>query len=345
MGGSSSSGEGAERFLEAFALDPKGMVMTANLAVALRTRRLPPTVCARWLSRCAEEYGDYPIEATRAMEVFGRVMEAWHAEFFFHAPVQFAPDTYVALVLCASVFFPLSYPKAQQEGTHFIAAEFFQARGSDPPALYRERSSGPQDSGWNDDDLARLALDLEEAMDLYPNRPLVLGGGFRAVFVTSADAPDWRERRRRAMTERCGDAIRDYLGVDWKKDEVLVEIRPRHTLDSLIDTGRRVAAPTAFEAWRHDFFRQHGPGTVPHDWGLTVDFALLRDASAADSPVDGALEAILDQLSLEPISNTIEITPVGPVRKANQVTVNDHLRHLLNGSTMEEARRTVLGTP
>lgn len=340
-------------FLQALALTPAGRVVIANLAIALRQEARLRTTCAHCLGSCAADYAAAvaggPRDGTHALKVFRKVAERDHDRLFFQAPLATLPPAPIGVVVCASLFFPQSLADAQKRGSLFFPPEYFRAPPDRLPVLYRERSAEPPDSGLNEDELARLAADIEEALDNAPRRagapqPLALGRGCYAVFVTRTDREAWVSLCESARSRKQADGVRDHLGVPWWRGEVLVELRVRRPLDALARDGRKVARPTAFEAWRHDYFRHRAQPAAEDDWGWTVDFSRLAEA-AAGAPVEGAPELVLDMLPLEPVSGAVEVDALGEIggNAPAKASLERHLECLLRGRTIEEEIAMILG--
>lgn len=317
---------------------PTGASIVINLAHALMTHRIEPGPCRSWLCACASAYQN-DRRGRSALQVFQSTMETKFADLFFHSKIADAADQNVCLVLRSNMFFPNDRRDAQRNGSTFIQAAYFGGAGG-RPAFWQERWLDT-DFDPNDTDMDRLADALERALADYAKADVPLGGGSRVVFVTCRERSEWKQLRTEAQRDTLGDRIRDHVGVSWVPGDILVEIAPEPTLGELLSAGAKAAVPTAFEGWRHGYFVQRLSSAPAGSWGMTIDFALLRDPPAGLRVLEGAPEIVLDCLPLDTAHGGVKVEPVGPVREPPNVTQRLHLRYLTTALTAEQATVTL----
>ncbi|MBC7939780.1 MAG: hypothetical protein H7Z19_08470 [Chitinophagaceae bacterium] len=343
----------AESFLQALMSSERGQVRIANLAISLDERHKDHArlraACRHLLLRCAERHSDMMGAAgpADAMQIFEDVVEAEHAALFFRTQLAAETGISVGLTLRLSTLAPLCLELAKREGTALVAPEWFGDDAGDRTAVVSwDSSQGAQDGGWNPTQYSRTSKRIDRLIKRATERradgrSVALGGGCRTVFITRTNAGAWDDHLGAAVKALCADRVRDYVGVPWTAGEILIALQPRQELDELVATNLKLGRPTAFEAWKHDFFRQTTAEGSLDRWGQTVDFELL--AKAAET-IFGAVEAILDELPLAPGGLTMEAKVIGPILRPAAAEVSHHLTHLLRVIPLEDASARLRAT-
>jgi hypothetical protein len=319
--------EAARRFLSDLARFERGLIVLANMAGALKARVLSRAQCHAFLQLCSELHVPSDTDDGRAAsEALDRaISQRWKTEFF-RRRLKGETEGKVALVMRYEHFFPAEADIelwASQRRLIFTKDYIRSAREE----LSRADADSRPHQAMRD-----IAIGFRKHLDPQAR----LGSNEFVVFVTQA-SDDWIAAL--ATGYSAADEVRNRLGLPYRRNSFLIELRSNVSLQEITGRSIRRAAPTVLEAWRCEFFRQVPDTKDRARWGRTVH--LLR-LSSNERHTDGAPEAIIATLPIAELRDRLDLSPAGFITSNPPATVRMHWDRLSRGRTADQLIEEIL---